>query len=40
MLGLTRPPIRADWFSGSLDIDQGEALSYRHSGRGYLFERL
>jgi hypothetical protein len=28
-------PIHADWFSGRLEIDRGEPLSYHHMGWGF-----
>lgn len=31
-------PIAADWYSGRLEIDQGEALTYFHMGWGYRHE--
>lgn len=33
-------PIAADWFSGRLEVDQGEALTYFHMGWGHEYATL
>lgn len=38
--GERRLPILADWFSGRLEVGQGEALSYFHMGWGRDYETL
>lgn len=41
VFGEQRFPIRADWYTGRLEIDRGERLSYHHMGWGSEYaERL